>query len=169
LTPWRRQFEETIMFRSRIIFACGLAALAAAVPASAQSRVEAGTLECRGGPTTSFIVGSVAELSCLFRSNAGGAANYRATVRHLGLDLGFTDQSAVVWAVLAPSKIVGPGDLAGNYGGVQANASVGVGLGANVLVGGSNNSFALQPVSVQAQTGLNVAAGIASLELRAAR
>jgi hypothetical protein len=157
------------MFRFATIFAC--AALACSVaPASAQSRVEAGALECRGGASTSFIVGSVTELSCVFRPSAGGAGErYRAVIRHVGLDLGFTEQSAVIWAVLAPSKVIGAGDLAGNYGGVQAGASVGVGVGANVLVGGSNNSFALQPVSVQAQTGLSVAAGIASLELRYVR
>jgi hypothetical protein len=156
------------MFRFSTILA--FAALAcSAGPASAQSRVEVGALECRGGASTSFIVGSVAELNCVFRASAGGSDRYHAVIRHVGLDLGFTEQSAVIWAVLAPSKVVGAGDLAGNYGGVQAGASIGVGAGANVLVGGSNNSFALQPVSVQAQTGLSVAAGIASLELRYVR
>jgi hypothetical protein len=157
------------MFRSPLIFVFGLAALAAAIPASAQSRVEVGALECRGGPTTSFIVGSVAQLDCVFRPSAGGSDRYQAVVRHVGLDLGFTDRSSVIWAVLAPSRQVGAGDLAGNYAGVQAGASVGVGVGANVMIGGSNNSFALQPVSVQAQTGLNVAAGVGSLELRYVR
>ncbi|MEA2951319.1 MAG: hypothetical protein QOJ96_839 [Alphaproteobacteria bacterium] len=156
------------MFRFSTIFTC--AALACSVaPASAQSRVEVGALECRGGASTSFIVGSVTELSCVFRASAGGTDRYQAVVRHVGLDLGFTEQSSVIWAVFAPSKVIGGGDLAGNYGGVQAGASVGVGVGANVLVGGSNNSFTLQPVSVQAQTGLSVAAGIASLELRYVR
>ena len=59
----------------------------------------------------------------------------------------------------APTRRVGRGDLAGNYGGVGANASVGVGFGGNFLVGGPENSYALQPISVQGQTGLNVAAG----------
>jgi hypothetical protein len=71
--------------------------------------------------------------------------------------------------VFAPTNRVGPGDLAGTYGGVAASATVGVGLGANALVGGSNNTIALQPVSLQGQTGLSVAAGIAGLELRPAR
>src|SRR6266481_3633657 len=70
--------------------------------------------------------------------------------------------------VFAPTGVIHPGDLAGNYGGVQGNASIGVGVGANALVGGSNNTFALQPVSAQAQTGLNVSAGLADLELRPA-
>lgn len=157
------------MFRALTISALAAAALVAAVSASAQSKVEAGTLECRGGPTTSFIVGSVAELNCQFRANTGIVQSYRAVIRHIGLDLGFTEKSSVAWAVLAPSQVIGPGDLAGNYGGLQAGASVGVGVGANALIGGSNNTFALQPLSVQGQTGLNVAAGIGSMELRFVR
>ena len=66
----------------------------------------------------------------------------------------------------APTSRIGRGDLAGNYGGVGANASVGVGGGGNFLVGGPQNSYALQPVSVQGQTGLNVAAGVADIELQ---
>lgn len=157
------------MFRALTISVLAIAALAAAVPASAQSRVEAGFLECRGGHTTSFIVGSVAQLRCVFRPNVGRRQSYQATVRRFGLDLGFTERTVVAWAVLAPTRTVRPGDLAGNYGGVSAGASVGVGGAANVLVGGSNNSFALQPLSVQGQTGVNLAAGIASLELRLGR
>ena len=76
---------------------------------------------------------------------------------------------ALSWAVNAPTNRLGRGDLAGNYGGVGANASVGVGGGGNFLVGGPANSYALQPISVQGQTGLNVAAGIADLELTAGR
>jgi hypothetical protein len=72
------------------------------------------------------------------------------------------------WAVFAPTGVIHPGDLAGNYGGVQGNASVGVGVGANALVGGSNNTIALQPVSAEAQSGLNVSAGLTGLELRSA-
>jgi hypothetical protein len=157
------------MFRALTISVLAAAALAAATPASAQSRVEAGTLECRGGPTTGFIVGSVTELNCTYRANTGILQDYRAVIRKIGLDIGFTDQTSVAWLVLAPSQVIGPGDLAGNYGGLQAGASVGVGLGANALIGGSNNTFALQPLSVQGQTGLNIAAGIGSLELRFVR
>jgi len=74
--------------------------------------------------------------------------------------------AAEAWHVLAPTNVVGPGALAGGYGGVSAGAAVGLGLAANALIGGLNNSFALQPVSVERQTGLNVYAGITSLELR---
>ena len=91
---------------------------------------------------------------------------YIATVRRIGLDLGITEQTRFTWAVNAPSGRLGRGDLAGNYGGVGANASVGIGGGGNFLVGGPANAYALQPISVQGQTGLNVAAGIAGIELQ---
>ena len=82
------------------------------------------------------------------------------------MDLGWSTSTVLVWSVFAPTEVVGPGALAGGYGGVSAGAAVGVGVGANALAGGLNNSFALQPVSVEGQTGLNAFAGISSLELR---
>lgn len=151
--------------------ACAVAAalVASIAPAMAQSRVEVGVIECRGS-TTSFIVGSVTELNCMFRQSGTGVSDpYRATIRRVGVDIGLPQQIAVSWAVLAPTNRIGPGDLAGNYGGASASATLGVGLGANALVGGSGNTFALQPVSLQGQVGLSVAAGIAGLELRASR
>ena len=153
----------------RISAAIALAAIAAAaVPAQAQSRVEVGVLECRG-TTSSFIVGSVTELGCVFRPSGGGAEPYSATIRRVGVDVALPASVGVAWGVFAPTRRIGPGDLAGNYGGASASATAGVGVGANALVGGSNNTFALQPLSVQGQTGLGVAAGIASMELRPAR
>jgi len=140
-----------------------------ATSAMAQERVQAGVLDCRG-TTNSFIVGSVTELNCAFRPSGGGPAEpYGATMRRAGLDLGINQQIAVAWAVFAPTRGIRRGDLAGNYVGAAASATVGVGVGANALVGGSNNTIALQPVSVQGQTGLSAAAGIAALELRAGR
>ena len=102
----------------------------------------------------------------MFQSEGRRPEPYLATVRRYGVDLGFTDQTRLVWAVNAPTRQIGRGNLAGNYGGVGANASVGVGFGGNFLVGGPENPYALQPISVQGQTGLNVAAGIAGLELQ---
>ena len=90
-------------------------------------------------------------------------------MHRFGLDLGVTDQTRLTWAVNAPTGQVGRGDLAGNYGGVGANASVRIGGGGNFLVGGPANSYALQPISVQGQTGLNVAAGVANIELEPVR
>jgi len=142
---------------------------ASATSAMAQERVQLGVLDCRGS-TTSFVVGSVTEMNCTFMPSGGGPAEpYHATLRRAGVDLGFNQQIAVAWAVFAPSRGSPRYDLSGNYGGAAASATVGVGLGANALIGGSGNTIALQPLSGQAQTGLSVAAGVAGLELRPGR
>jgi hypothetical protein len=133
------------------------------------NRVQIGVLECRGGASVGFIVGSVTNLGCVLRGDGRRDEPYVATIRKVGLDLGITQETALAWAVFAPVERSGSGDLSGNYAGAQGSASVGVGLGANVLVGGSQNSVALQPLSLQGSTGLNVAAGLESLELRPGR
>jgi uncharacterized protein DUF992 len=133
--------------------------------ADALPPVRAGILQCQGGQNVGFVVGSVTSLECVFKSEGRRPEPYIATVRRYGLDLGITAQTQLAWAVNAPNNRVDRGDLAGNYGGVGANASVGIGGGGNFLVGGPANSYALQPISLQGQTGLNVAAGIADLQL----
>jgi Protein of unknown function (DUF992) len=133
------------------------------------NRVQVGVLECRGGASIGFIVGSVTHLGCVLRVEGVPEDRYVATIRKVGIDIGITEESALAWGVWAPVARLGPGDLAGNYAGAQGSASVGVGAGGNVLVGGSNNSIALQPLSLQGQVGLNVAAGLESLELRPGR
>ena len=149
------------------------AALATSVvsiaPADAQSRTQVGSLECRGGPNVGLIVGSVSTLGCVFRSQGRPDDLYTARITKIGIDIGITTETALAWAVFAPTVQLGSGDLSGNYVGVDASASVGVGLGANAMVGGSANSFALQPLSVQGQTGLSVAGGVQSMELRPGR
>ena len=132
-------------------------------------RVQVGILECRGAASVGFVVGSVTNLGCVLRSDGMPEDRYVATIRKVGLDLGITQETALAWGVYAPVARLGPGDLSGDYVGAQGSASVGVGLGGNVLVGGSANSIALQPLSVQGQVGLNVAAGLESLELRPGR
>src|SRR6476660_920127 len=146
-----------------------LALMAPIATASAAPPVRAGILQCQGGQNVGFVVGSVTSLECVFQSEGRRPEPYIATVRRYGVDLGFTDQTRFSWAVNAPTGRLGRGDLAGNYGGVGANASVGVGFGGNFLVGGPANSYALQPISVQGQTGLNVAAGVADIELQPVR
>jgi hypothetical protein len=143
-----------------------VALVAPIASANALPPVRAGILQCEGGQNVGFVVGSVTSLECVFQSEGRRPVPYIATVHRYGLDIGFTDQTRFSWAVNAPTSRIGRGDLAGNYGGVGANASVGVGGGGNFLVGGSENSYALQPLSVQGQTGLNVAAGVADLELQ---
>src|SRR6202165_5083458 len=146
-----------------------VALVAPIASADALPPVRAGILQCQGGQNVGFVVGSVTSLECVFQSEGRRPEPYIATVRRYGVDLGFTDQTRFSWAVNAPTGWVGRGDLAGNYGGVGANASVGVGFGGNFLVGGPANFYALQPLSVQGQTGLNVAAGVADIELEPVR
>ena len=152
------------MFRKAALVVAALVSLSAA-PASAQ-QVQAGVLECRSGGTIGFIIGSVTELSCIFRPNYGPRQLYVAQINRAGIDIGATALTSLGWAVFAPTVQIGLGDLSGNFGGVTAGATVGVGLGANVLYGGSNNSIALQPLSVEGAVGLNVFAGVAGMALR---
>ena len=146
-----------------------LAASFAGVHAQQPERVQVGVLECRGGASIGFIVGSVTNLGCVLRIDGRPEDRYIATIRKVGVDLGITQETALAWGVFAPSKWLGPGDLSGNYAGAHGSAAVGVGAGGNVLIGGSNNSIALQPLSLQGQVGLSVAAGLESLELRPGR
>lgn len=133
--------------------------------AEAMPPVRAGLLQCQGGQNVGYVLGSTTSLECVFQSEGHRPEPYIATVRRFGLDLGVTGQTRLTWAVNAPAEQVGRGELAGNYSGIGANASVGLGFGGNFLVGGPANSYALQPISVQGQTELNVAAGVASIEL----
>jgi hypothetical protein len=158
------------MRRSSIVTGVTLALTAFASGASAQqSNVQIGVLECRGGASVGFIIGSVTNLGCVLRAGNRPDDFYVATIRKVGLDIGITAESVLAWGVFAPVAQFGPGDLAGNYAGAQGSATLGVGVGGNVLVGGSNNSIALQPLSVQGQIGIGIAAGLESLELRPGR
>ncbi|MEA2891441.1 MAG: hypothetical protein QOI05_2234 [Bradyrhizobium sp.] len=160
------------MRRFPILASAAAALLASFAPAAAQQpmqRVQVGVLECRGAASVGFIVGSVTNLGCVFRSDNMPEDRYIATIRKVGLDLGITQESALAWGVFAPVARLGPGGLSGNYAGAQGSAAIGVGLGGNALFGGSANSIALQPLSVQGQVGLSIAAGLESLELRPGR
>ena len=143
-----------------------LAATAAvATPTYAKSGVRVGVLNCVVEGGVGLILGSKKGMTCNFKPSAGHSEKYKGSITRLGVDIGVTGKAYMTWAVFAPGKLKS-GSLAGNYGGAGAEATVGVGLGANVLVGGFKKSVALQPLSVQGQTGLNVAAGIAGLKLR---
>ena len=146
------------------------AAVVLPIPASAQAnRTKVGTLTCDISGGIGLIITSKKDLTCMFTpSQPGPREVYVGSITKFGLDLGATAGGEMVWAVYAPTNRKF-GALAGNYGGATAEATVGAGLGANVLVGGSDRTVALQPVSVQGQAGLNVAAGVADLQLRPAR
>ena len=146
-----------------------VASVAAASAQQPMPRVQVGILECRGGASIGFVVGSVTNLGCVLRVDGAPEDRYIATIRKVGLDLGITQELALAWGVYAPVARLGPGDLAGDYAGAQGSATLGVGVGGNALIGGSDNTIALQPLSVQGQVGINIAAGLASLELRPGR
>jgi hypothetical protein len=147
--------------------AVGTVAYDSNTPAKAQtSGVSAGTLTCNVSSGWGFIFGSSRELRCSYSRPGGGVVHYTGHVDQWGVDIGYTQEGVIVWGVLAPTANVAPGALAGSYGGVTASATVGVGVGANVLVGGSNKTISLQPLSVEGNTGLNVAGGIGAITLR---
>jgi len=135
-------------------------------PAQAQGGVRVGTLSCNVASGWGFVFGSSKALRCTFALAPGRAEFYAGTINKFGVDIGYTQGGVLVWGVFAPSANIGPGALSGNYVGATGSATVGVGAGANVLVGGSNSTISLQPVSFEGNTGLNVAAGVGSISLR---
>lgn len=133
---------------------------------SAAGGVKVGLLKCRADRGIGWIIGSSKDVDCVFSPSGGGHQEYYSgSIGKLGLDLGITQETVLGWVVFAPGKLKS-GSLKGSYTGAGAEATVGLGLGANVLVGGFRKTINLQPLSLQAQTGLNVAAGVASLNLR---
>lgn len=145
--------------------AASLSGVATAQPAPT---VRVGILNCSVAGGAGFVFGSSKQLDCVFESGPY-RERYYGVINKFGVDVGATSNSTIAWAVLAPTDQVGRGALAGTYGGVSGEASLGVGVGANALLGGSDRSIALQPISVGAQQGVNIALGIAALELRPGR
>jgi len=143
-----------------------LGVFAAANDGAAQARVEVGILSCAARANTGAILTSSKDLRCRFQ-RAGRDEFYRGRIARFGIDLGSTGKTVIAWAVLAPTANPPPRSLTGEYGGIGAEATAGYGVGANALIGGSGRGIILQPLSVQAQTGLNIAVGIQSLVLRA--
>ncbi|MHB8885385.1 MAG: DUF992 domain-containing protein [Methylovirgula sp.] len=157
-------------FRAALIggigFAVGFSGLLPASPAAARGQI--GVLECNVSPGVGYILTSSRALACRFTSRHGRLDYYVGTINKLGFDVGVTGPGRLVWQVWAPS--VGPNRiaLAGHYAGATAEASLGAGVGANVLVGGSRRTISLQPLSLNAQHGFNIAAGVAELTLEPA-
>jgi hypothetical protein len=138
-----------------------------AAPAGSKG-VNVGSLSCNVAGGVGFVFGSSKGLNCIFTPTNGAGVHYVGEIKRFGIDIGYTKDAQIVWLVFAPGNI-SSGALAGSYGGVTVQGTVGVGAGANVLVGGSNNQITLQPVSVEGSTGLNVAGGVAEISLKAAR
>ena len=152
----------------KICFATILcAAMVVFIPSLARAQpTRVGGLTCDAAPRVGLVVGSRQQLRCVFNSNAAGRCPYSGTIGRIGLDIGVTGGGRLVWAVFAPTSHVGCGALRGSYVGASGSASLGVGLGANVLVGGSHSTISLQPLSVEGQLGVNLALGVSRLTLR---
>jgi hypothetical protein len=163
----RTMNRKTIATGLKTALAAGamLAAGALATPAAAQTHVKIGLLTCATGPTIGLIIASTEKARCTFHPDVGDNENYSGHIRKFGLEVGVEAGSVIVWAVFSPQQGYAPGSLAGVYVGATAEASLVVGLGANVLIGGSQKQFALQPLSVQAQAGVNIAVGVGELDL----
>jgi hypothetical protein len=151
------------MWRHAIALAAIVLTIASDSSVAQQTR--AGVLTCDVSAGIGFIIGSKKDVSCSFTPEwHGRPEDYDGSITKFGLDLGLTGGGVMVWAVFGDTR-AGPGFLAGNYVGASGEASFGAGLGANVLVGGSSRTVALQPVSVSGQIGLNLAFGVAALQL----
>jgi len=161
------------MMRRSVFAMLGAAALVAGAALYGQahaqkSGVNVGSLTCNVAGGIGFVFGSSKQISCLFNRTDGIAERYSGDIKKFGIDIGFTKEAQMVWLVFAPGALA-PGSLSGGYAGATASGTVGVGVGANVLVGGSNRQISLQPLSVEGSVGLNVAAGIGEIDLRYTR
>lgn len=155
------------MNRGLIAAALLAAGAVTGMPAFAdEAGVKAGILTCNESSGWGFVFGSSRTLKCEY-SGGPNAERYTGSITKFGVDIGYLKSAVIAWVVFAPTATVAQGALAGNYAGVTGSAAVGGGVGANVLVGGSGHHITLQPLSIEGQTGLNVAGGIAALELKA--
>ncbi len=151
-----------------------LASLAAALtlsalatsPAPAQNATQVGRLSCDVSAGVGMILMQKQTMRCMFIPAAGGPPEpYLGRIDEYGVALGAVGQGHLIWGVFAPASGLPHGALAGTYGGVGAEATAGVGVGANALVGGTGRAFSLQPLSVEGQVGLNVAGGVTTVTL----
>ncbi|HMK67771.1 MAG TPA: DUF992 domain-containing protein [Stellaceae bacterium] len=156
--------------RRKHLFTAGIAALALAalaVPNSVRAdsaNVKAGVLTCNVASGWGFVFGSSRDLNCTY-TGGDRVEHYAGTISKFGVDIGYINGGVIVWAVLAPTTTLAAGALQGDYAGATANLTVGVGAGANLLIGGFDKSIALQPLSVEGNNGINVAAGIGAISL----
>ena len=150
-----------------VIAGAAMGLIGTAPDAAAEKWVEIGLLKCEVGSGIGMIITSKKDVDCSFEpSGSYPAEEYGGSISRIGLDIGKTSEGRMVWAVFAPSYGASSGKLEGTYGGISAEATVGYGLGANLLVGGFQKSIALQPLSLQTQQGIDFALGVAALDLQ---
>src|SRR5262245_43813159 len=163
------QLEKRVMGNSAKIIAAAAALVALAVPANVNAQAswtQVGMLNCTIAPSVGFIIGSQQRMDCRYTPSGPLPPQiYTGVMTNIGIDIGVVAGGALAWAVLSPTAGPPAGALAGTYVGASGEATVGLGVGANVLIGGSARSIALQPVSVEGAAGLNVQLGLSNLEL----
>jgi hypothetical protein len=153
-----------------VTFVAAPDALAQGAPAPAKQATKIGYLSCHVASGWGIIFGSSRKLDCVYTPAETGKKieNYSGSITKFGADIGYLQSGVILWTVIAPGMKIteNPGLLAGHYGGATASATVGLGVGGNVLVGGMDGSITLQPISIEGNTGLNVAAGVAMINLK---
>ena len=159
----------------RVIAAAALCA-AALLPLGPQAQAQqnqgfsVGYLRCDVASSVSFIFGSTRDLSCEYeRPGNQPIEKYTGEIRQYGIDIGYLKSGVIVWGVVAPTNSLDKGALAGDYGGINGTLAAGYGVGANALIGGYKDSIALQPLSVEGVKGINIAAAVVGLTLKAAQ
>jgi len=151
---------------SRLTLFSILSLAAMTSPGAADNKIKSGILDCDVSAGVGLIFTEKQTMNCKFTPLGGGPVDhYTGSIDEVGVSIGATEGGVLVWSVLSAQQGVPAGALAGKYTGLSANASVGVGLGENVLIGGSNSAFMLQPTSYEGQVGLNVAAGVTTVTL----
>src|SRR5262245_26235430 len=158
------------MYKIRSLASTLLLALVFAAPASAQAPKtwsQVGMLTCKLNPSIGFIIAGHQSMECRYVPGEGAPPQaYDGALITVGIDIGISAGGVLGWAVLAPTAGIPAGALAGEYVGASGDLGIGVGAGANVLIGGSARTFALQPVSLEGSIAVNVALGVSGLKLR---
>lgn len=155
------------MLKNLVTGAMALALAGCLSCAQPSGGIKAGFMTCHVASGWGVVFQSTRDLECTYTPLAGEVEYYKGHVSKVGVDIGYHKDAAIIWAVFAPSSTLAKGALAGTYAGGSASAAFGIGAGVNALIGGFNRSISLQPVSIEGGTGLNVAAGIAALQLEA--
>jgi hypothetical protein len=159
-----RQLKRLFLPIALTLFAAAAAPSVAQTPAWTQ----AGVLRCTVNPSIGFIIAGHQSMECIFRQTGTNVMQrYEGAINTVGIDIGVSAGGVLAWAVFAPTKGIPAGALAGEYVGASGDVGIGLGAGANVLIGGSNRTVALQPVSLEGSVALNVALGVSMLKLRA--
>ncbi|MGR3503422.1 DUF992 domain-containing protein [Pseudaestuariivita sp.] len=128
--------------------------------------VRLGKLECTVAGGFGLLLGSSKKADCRFIAEDGTERFYDGKLKKLGVDVGISDESFMSWVVYSPKdSAVSDDPITGEFVGFSADAALGIGLGANALIGSTQKNVGLQPLRIEGKKGLNLAVGMTSLEL----